>query len=69
MRATQRQAQILNALREAVIEDGEAPTVRQFADAVGLSSASTVVHHLRRMEEQGLVRRTGHRRGCYLPAR
>ncbi len=65
---TERQEGIVRAIREAIAEHGYAPTVREIAQAVGLSSASTVLYHLRRLERQGIVRRDDRRRArCYRP--
>ncbi|MEO3751848.1 winged helix-turn-helix transcriptional regulator [Streptomyces sp. B6B3] len=58
---TERQEDIVRAIRDAIAEHGYAPTVREIAHAVGLSSASTVLYHLRRLERQGIIRRDDHR--------
>lgn len=49
------QERILRAAREFLIERGEPPTMRQLADAVGLSSTSTVSYHLQQIRERGLT--------------
>ncbi|MFG3255299.1 LexA family protein [Streptomyces sp. NPDC048172] len=49
------QERILRAARGFVAERGVHPTMRELADAVGLSSTSTVAYHLRRMREVGPV--------------
>jgi repressor LexA len=58
---TQRQEQILRALRTWIAEHGEGPTVREIGDIVGLSSTGSVAYQLGRLEEQGLISRTGRR--------
>ncbi|MFE0762867.1 LexA family protein [Streptomyces smyrnaeus] len=47
------QERIVRAAREFVVERGVPPTMRELADAVGLSSTSTIAYHLRRMREDG----------------
>lgn len=56
-----RQAQILDYLRQYIQTNGSAPTLRQIADALGLSSLATVHEHLRSLEEKGLIKRTAGR--------
>jgi repressor LexA len=38
-------------------ENGYAPTVREIAEAVGVSSSSTISGHLQRLEKQGKIKR------------
>ncbi|NPV92309.1 MAG: transcriptional repressor LexA [Firmicutes bacterium] len=52
-----RQAAILNYIRQQINEKGYPPSVREIGQAVGLYSSSTVHGHLRRLEEKGLIRR------------
>ncbi|MET8921619.1 MarR family transcriptional regulator [Streptomyces sp. NPDC004623] len=60
-----RQESILQAIKAAIAESGEAPSLRQIAERVGLTSASSVHYQLGRLEERGLVRRTSRRwRSC-----
>jgi repressor LexA len=49
--------QILAAIRTSVRERGIPPTLQEIADAVGLSSLSSVHHHLRVLQKQGAIRR------------
>ncbi|KOG86801.1 LexA family protein [Streptomyces varsoviensis] len=56
---TERQVQILAVIRERIAEYGEGPTVREIGARVGLSSTGSVAYQLRRMEESGMIRRTG----------
>jgi repressor LexA len=54
---TARQRAVLEALRRLHDEHGFAPSLREVASEVGLASASSVHHHLRRLEARGLVER------------
>ncbi|GAA1289048.1 MarR family transcriptional regulator [Streptomyces sp. NBC_01474] len=54
---TERQRSVLAAIRTHIADHGEAPTVREIAAAVGLSSPSSVMYQLRRLEEAGALRR------------
>nr|WP_202542090.1 hypothetical protein [Streptomyces sp. SID2563] len=62
-----RQETVLRAVREWIAEHGEGPSVRQVGARVGLSSTSSVVYQLGRLEELGRISRTGPRwRTCRL---
>ncbi|MEU1813481.1 transcriptional repressor LexA [Micromonospora aurantiaca (nom. illeg.)] len=52
-----RQQQILTVIREWVQRHGYPPTVREIGAAVGLGSPSSVAHHLKALEQRGLLRR------------
>jgi hypothetical protein len=54
---TRRQRQVLAALRRLHERDGVPPTLREIGAEVGLSSASSVVAHVRVLEERGLAER------------
>jgi repressor LexA len=54
---TERQARILDVIREFTAEHGYPPSVREIGQCVGLSSSSTVQSHLKALEKRGLVRR------------
>jgi repressor LexA len=54
---TERQARILDVIRDFTIEHGYPPSVREIGVRVGLSSSSTVQSHLKALEKRGLVRR------------
>lgn len=65
---SERQEAILRFLHTHIAEAGGPPVLREIADAVGLSSRSSVHHQLQHPEASGLVVRTGtHHRG-YRPA-
>ncbi|EEH64015.1 repressor LexA [Gleimia coleocanis DSM 15436] len=53
-----RQIAILEILQTSIGQKGFAPSVREIAEAVGLSSSSTIKHHLDILEEKGYIRRT-----------
>jgi repressor LexA len=55
---TDPQARILAYLRAWVADHGEPPSLRQLGRGVGMSSPSSVLYHLRRLEEHGAVRQT-----------
>lgn len=62
-----RQGQILDFIRQHIQANGTAPTLRQIADAIGVSSLATVHEHLATLEEKGLIkRRAGKTRGIEL---
>ncbi|MFI2780044.1 LexA family protein [Streptomyces sp. ALB3] len=62
-----RQEFILQAINAAIAESGEAPSLRQVAERVGLTSASSVHYQLGRLEERGPFRRISRRwRSCQL---
>jgi repressor LexA len=52
---TEQQAAILDFIAEHIDLFGWAPSVREIGGHVGLRSTSTVHHHLRRLEELGLI--------------
>ncbi|MGD8744675.1 MAG: transcriptional repressor LexA [Candidatus Woesebacteria bacterium] len=53
-----RQGQILDFIRQKIQSDGSAPTLREIADAIGVSSLATVHEHLTALEKKGLIIRT-----------
>ncbi|MFB8347895.1 LexA family protein [Streptomyces niveus] len=58
---TERQVQILRAVRSWIADHGEGPSVREIADLVGLSSTGSVAYQLARMEALGMISRTDRR--------
>lgn len=48
------QQKILDYLKECSV-DGRVPSVREICEQIGLSSTSTVHHHLKALEENGLI--------------
>ncbi|MEU9927291.1 hypothetical protein OH791_37925 [Streptomyces anulatus] len=62
-----RQEAIIAAIRSWLTEHGVGPTVRELGTRVGLSSTSSVAHHLAQLEKRGLISRTGRDWStCYL---
>lgn len=58
-----RQQQILDFIKQYIQTHGSAPTLREIAEAMGVSSLATVHEHLMTLVEKGLVkRRDGKRR-------
>ncbi|MEV7197360.1 hypothetical protein AB0N81_37000 [Streptomyces sp. NPDC093510] len=54
-RETDRQQAVLSCIRAHILDQGEAPSVREIGRAVGLSSPSSVLYQLRRLEQAGAV--------------
>lgn len=52
-----RQRQILEFIQQFVQSNGYAPTLKQIAEALGLSSLATVHEHLTTLEAKGLLKR------------
>ncbi|MGI6208458.1 MAG: transcriptional repressor LexA [Anaerolineae bacterium] len=57
MALSERQKEILEAIRRSVELHGYPPTVREICTAAGISSTSVVIYNLRRLEEQGYLQR------------
>ncbi|WP_404782313.1 LexA family protein [Streptomyces pristinaespiralis] len=60
---TERQVRILRWMRTYVAVNGEAPSLREIAAGVGLSSPSSVLYQLKRREVLGAVKRRDAARG------
>lgn len=58
---TEIQEQILRTIREAIVEQGEAPTVVEIGAAVGLSSRSSVHYQLRELVRKNAITVEGRR--------
>jgi repressor LexA len=52
-----KQRQILDYIKQFIQSQGSAPTLKQIADAIGVSSLATVHEHLESLEEKGLLKR------------
>lgn len=62
---TERQERILRCIRDEIANTGEGPSIRRIGQLVGLSSSSSVAYQLGRLEEQGMISRSGRRwRDC-----
>lgn len=62
---TDRERQIVAAIEAAIVETGESPSVREIGARVGLRSTSSVVYHLRHLEERGMIRHQRYRHRTY----
>src|SRR6201991_797954 len=54
---TWRQRKVLQVIRESVEQRGYPPTMREIAEAVGLSSTSSVSHQLETLQNKGYLHR------------
>lgn len=54
-----RQAQILDFIKQHIESKGSAPTLREIADSIGVSSLATVHEHLQSLVTKGLIKRKG----------
>ena len=54
---TKKQEEILNYIKEEILERGFPPAVREICQAVGLKSTSSVHSHLESLEKNGYIRR------------
>jgi len=62
-----RQRQILDFLKQHIDTYGSAPTLKQIAEALGVSSLATVHEHLQALEKKGVIRKkVGSTRGIEL---
>ncbi|MGA2910706.1 MAG: transcriptional repressor LexA [Candidatus Microgenomates bacterium] len=52
-----RQRQILGFIKQFIQSNGTAPTLKQIAGAIGVSSLATVHEHLQALEAKGLIKR------------
>lgn len=57
---TPRQEKILHVIREAITDEGVAPTVVEIAERAGLRSGSSVHYQLRELETKGAIVREPH---------
>lgn len=56
-----RQRQVFDFLRQYIQSNGSSPTLREIANAIGVSSLATVHEHLTSLEHKGLISRKGGR--------
>ena len=52
---TERQKEVLNALRSELLKNRYAPTIREIADRCGFSSTSSVKYQLDALEDKGYI--------------
>jgi repressor LexA len=64
---TDTQERILRYIRQAIADQGEAPTVQEIGERVGMRSRASVHYQLGELESKGAIRRErGRRRGIRL---
>lgn len=64
---TDLQERILAVIRQSITDRGEAPTLEEIGDAVGLGSRSAVHYQLAQIERKGAItREPGQHRGLRL---
>lgn len=56
-RISKKQSEILEYMKQEILEKGYPPTVREICAAVGLKSTSSVHSHLETLEKNGYIRR------------
>lgn len=54
-RLTDRQADVLNAIREVLERDGRPPTIRELGERLGIRATNGVNDHLKALERKGYV--------------
>ena len=54
---TPKQSEILDVIRQAILRDGQAPTVREIGRVTNLRSSCSVQKHLNQLESKGYIRR------------
>ncbi|MBA9024746.1 LexA family protein [Peribacillus huizhouensis] len=52
---TTRQINIIEAIKDITLENGNPPTIREVGNEVGLSSSSTIMGHLIMLKNRGIV--------------
>jgi repressor LexA len=58
---TARQRRILEVIRDALVDRGYPPSIREIADRVGLASSSSAAHQLKVLQTKGFLFRDPHR--------
>ena len=56
---TRRQAKILKAIEEFILERGYSPTIRHLGKLLGIANPSAVFKHVQSLEKKGYLRREG----------
>ncbi|MBP3461337.1 MAG: transcriptional repressor LexA [Bacilli bacterium] len=54
---TKRQNEILNYIKEYIVDHGYPPTIREIGKALGISSPATIHAHLKNLEKKGFIRK------------
>jgi len=55
---TKKQREVLDFIKKYVASHGYPPAIREICAGLGLSSPATVFTHLKKLEDQGLIRKT-----------
>ena len=55
---TKKQKEVLDFIKKYVASHGYPPAIREIGAGLGLSSPATVFSHLKKLEDQGLIRKT-----------
>lgn len=64
---TERQAQVLDLIRDCIAERGVAPTLREIAESLGFTSTATAQKHVNLLVDKGYLARVKHqKRGLVL---
>ena len=56
---TERQGEILNYIKEYIVNHGYPPTVREIGASLGVSSPATIHAHLTNLENKGFIKKQG----------
>ena len=60
LQLTHRQSNILAFIRSRIVRDGQSPTLEEIGEALGISSVSAVLKHVRSLEAKGRLRLEPH---------
>lgn len=55
---TKKQSEVLKIIKDSILEEGFAPSIREIASEMGLSSPATVKEHLEALVNKGYLRKT-----------
>ena len=56
-----KQQEILEVIRQALMRDGQAPTVREIGKLTGLRSSCSVQKHLNSLQDKGFIKRDAYK--------
>ena len=63
---TKKQEKVLRIIRQCYLENGEAPSLGELQEFLGISTKRGVVNHLIALEKKGYIIRTGDPRGIHI---
>ncbi len=52
---TDRQRQVFDFIRETILSEGHAPTIREIAAHIGIATTNGVICHLKALEKKGVI--------------